>query len=368
MGCCLDTSLSPDDAIIGRDHASLQFLDQLYSPSQLNSIFNAFSEADIRKSNCVRYDEFFAFYELENSKIHRKIFDLALDGDVSMNFLEYAVTMWNLLSLEQHEIAIFVFLLFDSDSTRRMSSDELITMIRLIHQGSSANKQSLQSIIEKIPLNKRYSLPEFVDWSNSHSSILAPIRALNVRLTQAILGSNFWIEVSRRRKADKKYSSISYLQGLIAEIKRMKNEQIQSSKYGHSKHQIHQRSDNRLVWKTFLKKKSTVYMSDITANQDDVDNEGENDEGFLFDEPHQKPSSKSSLFSDKSKLKTKPSFEDKIEKKNENNNNSIGNDVSNTSIEKKAKNSEKRSKKLSSKNNVNIGDLPEAVHQLELNT
>jgi hypothetical protein len=88
MGCCTGRQFILNELVPGQDSIALQTFEQLeLSISDVNCFWRAFIDMDADDSGTIRSDEFFAYFNIENTGLNSKIF-MTMDSDHSgyLNF------------------------------------------------------------------------------------------------------------------------------------------------------------------------------------------------------------------------------------------------------------------------------------------
>jgi hypothetical protein len=230
MGICSSSEkFCVEEDVVGRNTESLTFLQELcFGPSDLNCLFTAFRDIDADGSNTIRCDELFGYFRIDETPCNLKIFSfLNNEKELYLNFLEFCVVLWNFLTVDRNDYAHFVYVLYDSDSSGRIDSHEIIGMIETIHKNARSNPQTSQIISSLIAESrKEYSLEQFIKWFKVHMSLLNPLVTLQTRLRKSLISEEFWMNLENIRKEQLGHRNIAHLHLIAQETQKIKNNHL----------------------------------------------------------------------------------------------------------------------------------------------
>eukprot|EP00602_Paraphysomonas_sp_CaronLab_P003615 CAMPEP_0185030798 /NCGR_PEP_ID=MMETSP1103-20130426/17872_1 /TAXON_ID=36769 /ORGANISM="Paraphysomonas bandaiensis, Strain Caron Lab Isolate" /LENGTH=413 /DNA_ID=CAMNT_0027566057 /DNA_START=158 /DNA_END=1399 /DNA_ORIENTATION=+ len=210
--------------ILGRNQEALELMHSLFlTKCDLDTLFTAFTDIDADGRNAIRYDEFLAYFRIESTKFNDAVFNFCDDSQCGhLNFLEFVVAMWNFLTIDHSQIGSFAFLLFDTDETGQLDSEEVLNMIYVIHNNTHIKSKAVGHVIDKLKSSKEsFSLENFDHWSRTHMSLLEPVLLLQKKLRQNIISERYWLSLSNRRYEHCEFGDIKYIWQLKKTVSRI---------------------------------------------------------------------------------------------------------------------------------------------------
>ena len=198
---------------------------------QVCTLYDVYFEIDDDGSMSISPDEFLDYFNVAGArKFTLKLFDfMDTDGGGTLDFLEFTIAVWNFCTLSNEDMPLFIFDLYDEDSSNTMDMKELAGVLRDLASGaeggSSANgkkvgraeairragnsdahiEKSLQMVREHLPsASESLSREEFYVLCNEHqTSLLSPAMILQKCLREKVAGLKFWREqIALRAKND----------------------------------------------------------------------------------------------------------------------------------------------------------------------
>ena len=188
--------------VSGRDEIAMGIMKSIgLTNSDIKKLYRKFCDVDLDGSGDVRHDEFFAYFHIENSTINRRIFEVCdVDKSGVLNFCEFVLAVWNLLSMNSESISSFIFFLFDDDHTGTLNFREIRQLVETIHHKSYNNNKAVKKLIEQLyKISKALTVTQFIDWARQNPPICAPLISLQYRLRVDIYGEGYWEELQARR-------------------------------------------------------------------------------------------------------------------------------------------------------------------------
>lgn len=223
MGACLSWSnFHPTEDVIGQNQAALDFLLQLeYQKADIDCLFRAFADIDADNSHVIRIDEFFAYFSIESTPCNRGIFSwIAKESNHEvqcLNFFQFAVVMWNFLTIDKEDLPKFVFFIFDVKDSGQLQSSEIIELVKTIYHTHHSQSKVIRQLLRKLELeNKSYSVDAFTAWTKSHHSLLNPLFSMQKKLRQKIIGYSYWNSLKERRRKHPEFGSIRSLHYIMS--------------------------------------------------------------------------------------------------------------------------------------------------------
>lgn len=108
--------------------------------------------------------------------------------------------MWMFLTLNQTDLALFLYNLFDADHSGALDVDEIKNIISVVHHKLLNGKTPIHRLLDELSKrNHRMTSEEFASWTKSNPSLLEPIFHLHLDLRNQLLGNNFWQTLQTRR-------------------------------------------------------------------------------------------------------------------------------------------------------------------------
>jgi hypothetical protein len=135
---------------------------------------------DSDHSNVIRRDELFSYFGIKNTKCNRKIFTINRRGvpKTHYNFLEFVIILWNFLTINQHDIPLFIYSLFHIDHERQTSLHELNELTNNLHHNDINDKKiNLSRILSFRNYNNK--IPVIVENKINRKRRISPILCHN---------------------------------------------------------------------------------------------------------------------------------------------------------------------------------------------
>lgn len=175
---------------------------------EIRKLHNIFSDIDLNQSGYLRKDEFFAAFHMESTKSNDEIFSsFDIERNGKLNFCEFACAMWNLLTLDPSDLGYFVFTIFDRDNSGVLKFEEVKDLVETIHHKNYEDNVVIHRLVHKLlESSTAVTIDHFVQWSQHHPSILAPIISLQESLQIYVGGHRFWNILQRKRRQVRLYT------------------------------------------------------------------------------------------------------------------------------------------------------------------
>lgn len=205
MGCCCcccrsDSIMNPN--IDGRDEIAIDTLKSVgLTDNDINKFYKKFNDVDLDGSGGIRHDEFFMYFRIEYTEINKRIFAVCdVDKSGVLNFCEFTLAIWNLLSMNSESVSTFIFHLFDDDNTGTLNFQEVRILVETIHHKKYETNKAIKKIVEQLrKISKTVSVLQFMEWARQNPPICAPVISLQHRLRVEIYGEGYWEELQSRR-------------------------------------------------------------------------------------------------------------------------------------------------------------------------
>jgi Ca2+-binding EF-hand superfamily protein len=203
MGGCGSSNFSMNPADPSSDLLAMSIFKELgLSNRQIRKLHNIFVDIDLNQSGYLRRDEFFAAFHLEDTRCNEEIFgSFDIENKGKLNFCEFVCAMWNLLTLEPSDLGYFVFTIFDRDNSGVLKFEEMKDLVETIHHKNYDKNIVIQRLVHKLlESSADVTMDHFVQWSQHHPSILAPLISLQDSLQGYIGGHRFWNDLYAKRR------------------------------------------------------------------------------------------------------------------------------------------------------------------------
>lgn len=190
-----------NDAIDGQDKSLLLLAKSIkLRKYELDRIYYEYTKVEDRSTFTIDIRQIMTSNKLKDtlfSHIYFQIFDLNKTG--MLNFREYLIVMWSLLTCDDEELARLCWGLFDNQNRGTLDLEEIQYLINLIWD-FQPTKKVLKSLA-KLEANRDgiVTLREFVLWTLHHKDALHPVRHIRERLGQRTVYRRFWRELMQSR-------------------------------------------------------------------------------------------------------------------------------------------------------------------------
>jgi Ca2+-binding EF-hand superfamily protein len=199
-------------------NALIVFQELDLTKSEINKIYNVFLDIDLDKSGLVGREEFFAMFHVEATPFNKRVFrSCDKNSSHSVNFCEFVIAMWDLLSNSPEELGSFAFFLFDDNHSGVLTPDEIRNLVETIHHKSYSSNKGVHHEVDRLLASRSgagLGVAEFVAWSHEHTSILGPVIQLQQHLWECVCGKSFWGKICRRRMQRLEQTAPGYVIGV----------------------------------------------------------------------------------------------------------------------------------------------------------
>jgi len=159
--------------------------------------FDFFELMDTDQSGEIDYWEFLDRLCLKDTKLMERVF-LAFDkdGGGGIDFREFVVQVWNIVTRTETMLIQLMFDIFDDDHNNYLSPAECIALLKMINgaDAEGLGPQELQDLMKRIDSNHdgQISFEELVAFCKGNSLFILPIRNLQRRLQHSICSPEYW--------------------------------------------------------------------------------------------------------------------------------------------------------------------------------
>ena len=159
----------------------------------------------------VDIDEFFMFYNIpENVLLYFLFQQFELTKRGSINFDQYLITLWNLLTMQHDDMAIFMYTAFNPTELSSIDVDEVKYMIKVLYGFPKKPPEIMKNVFKKLALNKNgvITLVEFVLLSRHHKALFKPFHDLKKMIRKHVVHTRYWREQGWKRRKFNRGKSI----------------------------------------------------------------------------------------------------------------------------------------------------------------
>jgi len=249
-----------------------------FTPPALHALHKIFHNIDYHCEDMIRIDEFFEYFRIPQtlcnilffnpSYFHPSVKGVFMDSleeldantdnwltsFVSVSFFEFTAMLWTFLTLQPSEMGQFILHYFDMPLDVVIPDTILNEMVELLHYNNYDLVERLRRVeelaesVKRLPkgsLIKRINIAPLMevesfreeedDKSNSVSiraakskelsgrikvrdTMIAPIRSLQTRLCQTILGVKYWTKLTEKRKTSRYGDIVTALDELCKDM------------------------------------------------------------------------------------------------------------------------------------------------------
>lgn len=219
MGSLCQKEFVMNSAVPGCDANAVHVFNELgLTKSEVTKIYNVFLDIDLNKSGQVGREEFFAMIRVEATPFNKRVFrSCDKNGSHSVNFCEFVIAMWDLLSSRPEELGSFAFYLFDDLHSGFLTGDEIRNLVETIHHKSYGTNKGVHHEVDKLIAtcsSKGLGVLAFVEWTHAHPTILGPVIQLQQHLWECVCGKRFWQNICARRIERLNQSAPGYIIGV----------------------------------------------------------------------------------------------------------------------------------------------------------
>jgi Ca2+-binding EF-hand superfamily protein len=147
---------------------------------------------DFLESKKIKFCPFLDFYFL--------LFDKRKTG--MLPFVDFMLCLWNFLSSDSENIAVFLFLLFDTERSNVLDVDEIKYMVNAVWNFSPSHY--VEKHLAELTANQDgiLTLAEYMLFMRHYPRVLEPIVEARNKMRKTTVFKRFWEEIERRRTSD----------------------------------------------------------------------------------------------------------------------------------------------------------------------
>lgn len=169
----------------------------------IDLMFTAFSKFDPKRLEDVHGKQQAGYVNVEDFFVLSQITNLSFAAHLSetlffanktgfVNFEEFLVIVWHLVTLREKQLPAFTFKLFDTDDDQTLQRDELLEMFTVICGPSDQSKKKLHDAFASAGLTKiNCTIDQFTTIIQSNASLLFPVFEMQLLLRDRTIGPRF---------------------------------------------------------------------------------------------------------------------------------------------------------------------------------
>ena len=164
-------------------------------PSDLAKLYDEFRLIDADFSGAISFEELSSYFGIGNVAFAKTLYNFVdRDGSGELDFVEFAVAMWNYCTISYTAMASFIFDLIDVDQSGELDFNEMLILLRAVYANRSEGdlltmckgllfKEGLLKSGRKQALREfRMRRSEFQKFASKQISVLAPAYELQSRV------------------------------------------------------------------------------------------------------------------------------------------------------------------------------------------
>lgn len=205
------SKFSIDEYVIGCDCAAFNLLCGLkLDQENIDKLYTLFIKINHSRSGKIPIDDILSFIQIKSCIFFNKILLWLSSESKLINFLEFAVTIWNFLTIEQRDLGKFAFMIFDGDVDVNGCLD-ISEVKRFINEQdlTELGDDTLIAILADLDKGKEkdYNCNKFNQWSNKRNTktIFKPLKKFQYACKKHILGHQVWNDIALYRQSKKEY-------------------------------------------------------------------------------------------------------------------------------------------------------------------
>lgn len=168
-------------------------------------LYKIFETIDVDQSRSIGLEEFFDHFNLDFTTFAENAFkmmdvDRGLGSNLTLDFPEFFVGIWNYCTMNHEFLVKFAFDLFDHDGGGTIDKHEIHQMICMVFGKRKPNKQ-VNDLLKKMDKDNsgEVSLLEWRDMNRRAASLLMPAHDLQMKLRERVCGKVYWDKATRAR-------------------------------------------------------------------------------------------------------------------------------------------------------------------------
>lgn len=204
MGLFSSKQFIRNDKIEGQGKSVLAKAKQIkLRVKELDRLYHEFVKFEDKNTHLLEIKNLFNYYKIYYSffdSILFQFFDLTKSG--FLNFQDFVIIMWAILSTDDDGLANLCFAILDSSRSKSMHINEAKYLINIIWE-FKPNRQSMDAM-HKLDQNKDgfVTMPEFVLLCRHYPAVLQPVRNMKKSFQKVIVHRGFWKIITPRRLED----------------------------------------------------------------------------------------------------------------------------------------------------------------------
>mmetsp|Transcript_46202 Transcript_46202/g.93246 ORF Transcript_46202/g.93246 Transcript_46202/m.93246 type:complete len:298 (+) Transcript_46202:115-1008(+) len=194
MGCYSSSELEkvyPEEWLTNFD--ALQFRRE-----DLVKMERIFDRIDESADGTISLHELLDYVGLKENDFAKRTFGIFdEDGNGTIDFREFVLSMWNFCSVVDSSLRLFAFDLYDTDASGRIDKNEVESMLREVYGDGYDRSPHASRLLQKVVALCSYETKEidsetFALFAKDNPALLFPAFELQRKLQRKIMGVDFW--------------------------------------------------------------------------------------------------------------------------------------------------------------------------------
>mmetsp|Transcript_31726 Transcript_31726/g.30243 ORF Transcript_31726/g.30243 Transcript_31726/m.30243 type:complete len:489 (+) Transcript_31726:335-1801(+) len=171
--------------------------------SEVGQLYQVFINVDIAEKNKIDTSNLTAYLKVEKNLFAKRMLSSFKKG---VRFEGFLFEVWNLCTIDETELAAFVFNLYDLSQSGDITAAEAQTMLlelfgeQFFKDGSRRSKEVMSQLYgseDAVPINQT----QFKDFTRSQLSVLFLAFTVQKSIIAGIVGKGFWAKQLRKKKS-----------------------------------------------------------------------------------------------------------------------------------------------------------------------
>ena len=195
MGCSPSRS-QPVLSLSDKDKVDLRKIG--YKVKDLKKLFAIFNEIDISSSKKISTYDIQTYCRIEDKVFLSSVFNTVARKDPSsLNFCEFCFCLLYFLTMDTHQLIVFLFRLYVKDKTQTVSLEDLQNIVALT-EGAAVAKKTVHEVFIKLDFGNVSELHQsnFEIMFHHSTHFLRPLIQLQVRPSDELLYSSSFSIIS----------------------------------------------------------------------------------------------------------------------------------------------------------------------------
>lgn len=204
MGAAVTIPFVRNDAVLGQGKEVLLFGKKCNLKNyEVDRIYDEFVKFEDKDTHVGSVYDFFESKKLKMCTFLNFFFLLFDKRKTGMlPFVDYMLCLWNFLSSDSENIAVFLFLLFDTERSNVLDVDEIKFMVNAVwdfHPSHYVEKHLAELTANQDGI---VTLAEYMLFMRHYPKVIEPILEAQTKLRKSTVFKRFWDEIENRRTHD----------------------------------------------------------------------------------------------------------------------------------------------------------------------